>query len=900
MHSNESRRVQQTIAKDALDRVTGKCTSPFAFLCGKLIRDSAREADEALRWLEPDFEPTTTDPFTMHWEMVDKQEPHTCTWMTESVQWKDWLKGGSLAAGGHRRFMWIHGLPGTGKTILASFLIQELPRFGSSFYYCYERHNRDETVPFLRWVIRDLCKQLKDANNPAQRLIPKELRRLWERKQLTVESLKDCLEAIVEHFHLHLETRVYIIVDAVDESQSVAPHYRQRFLNVLTSIGTEARFKNVSLLMTSRPYPDITKAIESLRSITPPLSTLVLPMNTLALRQRPLPQSNNPLSLDPGAFQPLQTFPPPRFPSSHEAIYLSDSSDESIRPRSQSPTKRKPSGEQPSGDQASSPPKRPRKHSNEPGVSPCTRISMANTDVQKAIELYVDKRLREHKRFPQWSKFVHDMKRELAAKAGGIFRTVVCHLDMINRNKCTSLTEVMECINTMPESIFETYEKILVEGIGRDDDLGRHNVEFARTALALICSETANIPDAGVLVEASHTNLPQRMARDYDCARLGELLGCLVKQNSLPKPQTLFQRKEEDPAATLRFSVAHYTVKEFLYSPVAARGKASYFALNEQITEKLELRIVFEGLGLFDRSPRAGHKPTRFQEYCLGMTEKALAHRPAIVETEKELWEAVFPCLSHTAVHPRSFEGNRNVIRPNFPIWSSLSPFQEDEYPACSQTSVLVNLLLLDWPELARIYLENLTANEKFKVWRDKFKLNPTPKSPFLPQTNLAQMCVSRRRLDFLKIFTAHGARFQKSQDILYRAMSETYGKDDTGGRQTELILKELLNSGANPNPKGFCVTPLQVAAHHHERPWVMALLFNKAKPLTIGDSTGVDPLPLSDDTTWYRRTPLQICKELEESMDQNVEARAGRVRRLLEKSEAGEIVDDGGIIFLE
>lgn len=169
-----------------------------------------------------------------------------------------------MAPDGHRRFLWIHGLPGTGKTILASFLIDQLHPFGVSYYYCYEAHKRDETVPFLRWVIRDLCRQLKDRSRPTERLIPQELR-LRDRKQLTTKNLKSCLATIVDYFHSQHKKRVYIVVDAVDES----PEPRRKFLDVLTTIGTESLFENVSLLMTSRPHPDIKAAIESLSPISP-------------------------------------------------------------------------------------------------------------------------------------------------------------------------------------------------------------------------------------------------------------------------------------------------------------------------------------------------------------------------------------------------------------------------------------------------------------------------------------------------------------------------------------------------------------------------------------------------------------------------------------------------------
>ncbi|CAN8100641.1 unnamed protein product [Discula destructiva] len=529
---------------------------------------------------------------------------------------------------------------------------------------------------------------------------------------------------------------------------------------------------------------------------------------------------------------------------------------------------------------------------------------MANTDVQKAIETYLDRRLREHRNFQYWIPFLREMKRELAFKAGGIFRIVSCHLDLISRRGFKDRQQIMNCINEMPATVYDTYEKILVEGVEPDDDSAKYNMEFTRTALALMCSETSKIPDAGVLVEAARTDLPQRVGRFYDCTRLKELLGCLVKESSLPKPQRVFHpRGQEDADATLRLSVAHYTVKEFLYSVKAAQGQARYFALSDHITQKLELRIVFEGLQLFNPETRSGQNPSRFHEYCLVATEQALAQRPALVGTDKELWEAVFPCLAHNSPHLKTLSQNKQLVKANFPVWNSLSPFADDEPPSQPETSVLVNLLLLDWPELARIYLETLTDQVKPKVWKDKFKLKSQTET-MLPQSTLAQMCVSRRRLDFLKIFTANGARFRRSPDILFRALNEPYGKHDpSGGHTTELLLKELLDRGANPNPAGFSVTPLQVATHYHERPWVHLLLWNQANAQGVGEADGgLDPFASNGikSPPWYLHTPLKICADLERQSDQNTTARARQVKRLLQRSLGGEILEDSEIIIVD
>lgn len=895
-------------------------------------KEPAKEASALISWLG---DTRFSNPETMHFDISENQEPDTCTWMVESRLWREWLQGDSVSVDGCRRFMWIHGLPGTGKTILASFLIDNLldklslDRFGPgksakgfSYYYCHQQHDRDEALPFLRWVVRDLCRQLippmcqgeqscEQPSEQSSRSIPEQLRQMWQRKQLSIKSLMQCLEALVDRFHSQYNKRVYIIVDAIDESK--AP--RDKFLSILTTIGTAKNWANVSLLITSRQYQDIKESIENLPRI--PLPTVALAFRPSLTQQSSLfasasgnhqgpsksPRQSSPskrpqtpifeLPTD-GGFDPMVVSPSRMYRSPGKR---GPSSDTSASSKDASPSKRPqtPNSGWPtiggfdqlamSEQDYRSPGKRgcPSDTSDSPSdtspstkrrlqdtdVSPCTSLSMANPHVEKAIGVYVERRLERSERFKHWprAEFLGELRRALAAKAAGIFRTVSCHLDIIDYYDLTEESKILDCINKMPDGIFETYEQMLVTLVPDGGDATREDREFARTALALMCSDTSNIPDADVLIAASRTTLPQLEAQFYTRRKLRKLLGCLVKRTPDSRPRTIFTRRDEDHPPAPLFSIAHFTVKEFLYSPMAANGAARYFAVSAETNQLLELRIVFDGLCHFDTTRGT---PTRYEEYCLEMTDKALSLRPVIVENDSKLQNAVLKCLRFNAPHRTWYTtGNKansgvvRLFRQHFPTWYALSPFEKDGAPTQPETSVLVNLLLLQWPELASKYLGTLDARKKGLVWCDSFKLT-VQHSKSLPQTTLVHMCVSRRRLDFLKIFTANGVHFQDSRDdVLFRALSDPYDRDDAHGLTTLAILKELLEHGADPNPQGFMVTPLQVATHYLERNWVYQLLSSAANVHAVGDTTGVDPLPPTDDScarNWYGRKPLKIC----------------------------------------
>src|SRR6185437_8727424 len=93
---------------------------------------------------------------------IQEAPKHTSMWLLESAEWTNWL----LYDADSNKFLWIHGIPGAGKTILASFIIEQLKQHcndatevGYSYYYCHNFNNQDEAGPFLKWIVGQLCRQ---------------------------------------------------------------------------------------------------------------------------------------------------------------------------------------------------------------------------------------------------------------------------------------------------------------------------------------------------------------------------------------------------------------------------------------------------------------------------------------------------------------------------------------------------------------------------------------------------------------------------------------------------------------------------------------------------------------------------------------------------------------------
>ena len=168
--------------------------------------------------------------------------------MLRSQEWTDWLRTTT-------RCVWIHGIPGAGKTILASHLVEAikdhlkaaaLENCGFVYYYCSFTNKQNEAAPFLRWAINKLCRQAKS--------IPTYLNELYSQGGTpNLEDLLNIIAAILEDFD-----KVYLVIDAIDES--LEP--RDELLDVLHNLASDPRFEKIKLLATSREYNSIKKIME--------------------------------------------------------------------------------------------------------------------------------------------------------------------------------------------------------------------------------------------------------------------------------------------------------------------------------------------------------------------------------------------------------------------------------------------------------------------------------------------------------------------------------------------------------------------------------------------------------------------------------------------------------------
>ena len=200
----------------------------------------AERDSKIIKWL------STTDQNSNHSTARQKWERGTGDWFLSSNQFAQWLRP-------EKKSLWLHGIPGAGKTILCSTIIESVR----------SRCSNDESCAFF--YFDSISGQVEKQTVPAMlssflaqisaTQIEPEVRQLYERcekacRTPTVDEITETLFTI-----LRKGRRIYLIVDALDECSD-----RPLLLRVIEQI---LQFDgDIHLLLTSRKEYDIQTTLE--------------------------------------------------------------------------------------------------------------------------------------------------------------------------------------------------------------------------------------------------------------------------------------------------------------------------------------------------------------------------------------------------------------------------------------------------------------------------------------------------------------------------------------------------------------------------------------------------------------------------------------------------------------
>ncbi|KAM0420452.1 hypothetical protein ACHAPT_011744 [Fusarium lateritium] len=202
---------------------------------------------EVLRWYK------TSDPERNYRLCKEEWEPDTGLWIFEDERFKQWKEA-------HGKLLWLHGIPGAGKTMLCSTIINHLLSCTSSsdeagpqhhvgyFYFDFSDSSKQNVTNLLKSIIFQLITLRGDMSAPAESLYDA------QNGGLSEPSLEELIEVCKAEAARTPTT--YLLLDALDECPKSE---RTKFLDHVLGTMLESE---LNVLITSRKEPDIASRLK--------------------------------------------------------------------------------------------------------------------------------------------------------------------------------------------------------------------------------------------------------------------------------------------------------------------------------------------------------------------------------------------------------------------------------------------------------------------------------------------------------------------------------------------------------------------------------------------------------------------------------------------------------------
>ncbi|KAF8459959.1 hypothetical protein BDZ91DRAFT_766642 [Kalaharituber pfeilii] len=245
----EEAKVARELAKRAFDRAEKE--------------DSRRRKVEITNWLAAADSKSDQE----HFESLRKEYPGTGSWILNDRHMKCWLDSSNFT----NTELWLFGIPGAGKTILTSVIVQYLEKIGQStpsagaipvavaYFYCrYRTENKDNFNAVGRGILSQLIKHNEGI-----------ISLLWEKMADSGEITLKASNLLVELLEVAMKDSKtsYVIIDGLDECEKTE---RRKIISTLQSISEAINQQvpgTIRLLFISTNEPDIRRRLSSIVKI---------------------------------------------------------------------------------------------------------------------------------------------------------------------------------------------------------------------------------------------------------------------------------------------------------------------------------------------------------------------------------------------------------------------------------------------------------------------------------------------------------------------------------------------------------------------------------------------------------------------------------------------------------
>lgn len=194
------------------------------------------------RWLSP------PDPTLNYQRALKLRQADTGLWFVDGEKFQNWMKDPSSR-------LWLHGIPGCGKTILSSTIIERViqdcaddsGKAVAYFYFDFRDYQKQLAAPMLKSLILQIAGQLKGRSIALRNL----------HTSYPDEKRQPSLEALLQTLHDILLSipETYIILDALDECSE-----HEDLFEILRTIANW-QYLRMHIILTSRYDRDIEDSV---------------------------------------------------------------------------------------------------------------------------------------------------------------------------------------------------------------------------------------------------------------------------------------------------------------------------------------------------------------------------------------------------------------------------------------------------------------------------------------------------------------------------------------------------------------------------------------------------------------------------------------------------------------
>lgn len=177
-------------------------------------------------------------------ELLDQRHAGTCRWIFDTSEFKDWQA--SICPN-----LWLHGKPGSGKSVIMATLIRHLQTNGAiaAYFFCKLGDDNQRTLEsIMRTWLWQILEQMPEYT---------ELALQHRKKSLGIHTPLDPVKDAMGEIISKCNKSIYLVVDGFDECES-GPASMDKLMAFLPTLGQKTLFA-----IASRPENWIRKAINT-------------------------------------------------------------------------------------------------------------------------------------------------------------------------------------------------------------------------------------------------------------------------------------------------------------------------------------------------------------------------------------------------------------------------------------------------------------------------------------------------------------------------------------------------------------------------------------------------------------------------------------------------------------